>query len=95
MWRNTIPAGHGWLIAGVLEPGFVWSTADAGEAQHGSTALEDVTVPIAFAGPGIGHAVVHRAVRTVDIAPTLAALLGVQPDTSLDGVPLTELVGSR
>jgi hypothetical protein len=95
LWRNSIPAGHGWLIAGVLEPGFVWSTADAGEAEHGSTALEDVTVPIVFAGPGIGHAVVHRGVRTVDIAPTLAALLGVKPDMAIDGVPLTEIVGHR
>ena len=95
LWRNEIPTGHGWLFAAVLEPGFVWSPADERQAQHGSTALEDVTVPIAFAGPGIGHAVIHRAVRTVDIAPTLAALLGVQPDTPLDGAPLTEISGSR
>jgi hypothetical protein len=95
LWRNSIPAGHGWLIAGVLEPGFVWSTPDAGQAEHGSTATEDVTVPIAFAGPGIARAVVHRAVRTVDIAPTLAALLRVKPDEPVDGVPLTEIVGGR
>ena len=79
----------------MLEPGFVWSTPDAGQAQHGSTASEDVTVPIAFAGPGIKHAVVHRGVRTVDIAPTLATLLGVKPDMPIDGVPLPEIVGSR
>jgi hypothetical protein len=95
LWRNAIPEGHGWLFAAVLEPGFVWSTPDPGQAQHGSTASEDVTVPMAFAGPGIGHAVLHRGVRTVDIAPTLAALLGVKPDTPLDGVPLAEIVGSR
>jgi arylsulfatase A-like enzyme len=95
LWRNSIPGGHGWLIAGVLEPGFVWSTPDAGQAEHGSTAPEDITVPIAFAGPGIPHAVVHRSVRTVDIAPTLAALLGVKPDMPLDGVPLPEIVGRR
>ncbi len=95
LWRNTIPGGYGWLFAAVLEPGFVWSTPNAGEAEHGSTASEDVTVPIAFMGPGIGHAVVHRGVRTVDIAPTLAALLGVKPDMPLDGVPLAEIVGGR
>ncbi|MGH7498465.1 MAG: hypothetical protein ACREL3_06390, partial [Gemmatimonadales bacterium] len=94
LWRNTIPPGHGWLVAGVLEPGFVWSRAGAGEAEHGSTAAEDVTVPIAFVGPGIGRAVVHRPVRTVDIAPTLAKLLGVRPDERLDGVALPEIAGA-
>ena len=95
LWRNTIPPGYGWLIAGVLEPGFVWSPAGVRSAEHGSTAPEDVTVPIAFVGPGIGHMVVHRPVRTVDIAPTLAALLGVQPEDRLDGEPLAEVVGGR
>ncbi len=95
LWRNTIPAGYGWLIAGVLEPGFVWSTADAPDAEHGSTAPADVTVPIAFVGPGVRRATVHRPVRTVDIAPTLAELLGVRPTERLDGVPLKEIVGGR
>ena len=95
LWRNNIPPGYGWLIAGVLEPGFVWSTEGAGVAEHGSTAEEDVTVPIAFVGPGIGRAVIHRPVRTVDIAPTLAKVLGVRPAERLDGVALTEIPGAR
>ena len=92
LWRNTIPPGYGWLIAGVLEPGFVWSTEQSGEAEHGSTANEDVTVPMAFLGPEIPKAVIHRVVRTVDIAPTLAILLGVRPWERLDGVPLGEVL---
>ncbi len=95
LWRNTIPSGYGWLLAGVLEPGFVWSRADVGAAEHGSTAVLDRTVPIAFMGPGIEARVVHRAVRTVDIAPTLARLLGVRPSERLDGVPLAEVAGDR
>ncbi len=95
LWRNTLPAGYGWLIAAVLEPGFVWSTADAGAAEHGSTAELDVMVPIAFVGPGIARAVIHRPVRTVDIAPTLAELLGVRPAERLDGAALKEIVGGR
>lgn len=93
LWRNTIPAGYGWLIAAVPEPGFVWSTANAGIAEHGSTAELDVTVPIAFVGPGIARAIIHRPVRTVDIAPTLAEMLGVRPEERLDGVALPEIVG--
>jgi hypothetical protein len=95
LWSNAIPPDHGWLFAVVLKPGWVFSPPNSVDAQHGSTALEDVTVPIAFAGPGIRHVVVHRPVRSVDIAPTLAELLGVKPDMPLDGVPLTEIVGSR
>lgn len=94
LWRNTLPRGYGWLIAAVLEPGFVWSTEAAGVAEHGSTAAEDVTVPIAFVGPGIPRAISHRPVRTVDIAPTVAELLNVRPAERLDGVPLREIVGA-
>jgi hypothetical protein len=92
LWRNAIPAGYGWLIAAVLEPGFVWSKEHAGEAEHGSTSNEDVTVPIGFVGPGIPPAVIHRPVRTVDIAPTLAILLGVRPLERLTGAPLREVL---
>jgi hypothetical protein len=95
LWRNNLPQGYGWLIAAVLEPGFVWSTEGAGVAEHGSTAELDVTVPIAFVGPGIARAVIHRPVRTVDIAPTLAELLGVRPAERLDGAALPEIVGGR
>ena len=95
LWRNTLPAGYGWLIAAVLQPGSVWSDADAGAAEHGSTAELDVTVPIAFVGPGIPRALIHRTVRTVDIAPTLAELLGVRPAERLDGAALPEIVSGR
>lgn len=92
LWRNSIPPGHGWLIAAAIQPGFVWSLHDEVSAEHGSTAPLDLTVPIVVAGPGIRHAVVHRPVRTVDIAPTLAILLGVRPSERLDGEPLPEIV---
>jgi hypothetical protein len=32
-------------------------------------------------------------VRTVDIGPTLAALIGVRPTEPLDGMVLTEAIG--
>jgi hypothetical protein len=92
LWRNSIPSGFGWLIAAAIQPGFVWSRSNEPAAEHGSTAPLDLTVPIIVAGPGITHAVVHRRVRTVDIAPTLAALLGVRTAERLDGEPLREIV---
>ena len=41
-----------------------------------------------FYGPGIPRARRTEFVRTVDIAPTLARLLGVKPLEKLDGAPL-------
>jgi arylsulfatase A-like enzyme len=92
LWRHSIPPGYGWLIAAAIQPGFVWSRPDEPSAEHGSTAPLDLTVPIVVAGPGVRHAVVHRTVRTADIAPTLAILLGVRPAERLDGEPLREIV---
>lgn len=95
LWKNQIPSGFGWLICAAIEPGFVWSAPGRTLAEHGSTAPLDVTVPIAFLGPGIRPARLDRPVRTVDIAPTLAALIGVRPTEALDGVVLPEIVGPQ
>jgi arylsulfatase A-like enzyme len=42
-------------------------------------------------GSGIRAGEYTRPVRTVDIAPTLARLLGVRPTERLDGVSLREV----
>jgi predicted AlkP superfamily pyrophosphatase or phosphodiesterase len=62
-------------------------------AQHGSAYDYDRRVPIIFWGPWPGE---HRidAASTVDIAPTLAKELGIEPEERLDGVPLN-LSGSH
>lgn len=94
LWKNQLPEGFGWLLSAAIEPGYVWSPARK-IAEHGSTAELDVNVPIAFLGPGLRPARVQRPVRTVDIAPTLAALLGIRPTEPLDGQILPEVVGRR
>jgi arylsulfatase A-like enzyme len=38
---------------------------------------------------------VSRRVHTVDVAPTLCALLGTQPPSAADGVPLVEVLPGR
>jgi len=53
--------------------------------SHGSPYRYDTWVPIVFAGPGIQPGVHDEYVRTVDIAPTLAALLGITPPANVDG----------
>ncbi len=94
MWRRLIPPGHDWLIAASMEPGWL-ITSSTTDATHGTTNLLDVRVPILFRGPGIRPARVLRPVGVVDIAPTLAAVIGVIPTETLDGNPLFEVVETR
>jgi len=42
-------------------------------------------VPIIFWGPGIARGARGSSARVVDMAPTLAALLGITPLEPLDG----------
>jgi hypothetical protein len=92
-WRRTLPSDFGWLIAAAVKPEYVWSDGGATGTTHGQMNPEDLNVPIVFMGPGIRAARVTRPVRTVDIGPTLAALIGVRPTEPLDGTVLTEAIG--
>lgn len=62
-------------------------------AIHGSPWTYDTFVPILFAGPGIPNLVVSRRVTPYDIAPTLAAYLGIKPPSGSVGDVLPEVVG--
>jgi predicted AlkP superfamily pyrophosphatase or phosphodiesterase len=64
-------------------------------ANHGSPYEYDAHVPLIFMGPGIPHSKVDRRVSSVDVAPTLAALLGIDPPGDLDGKVLKEVAGSK
>lgn len=56
--------------------------------SHISPHAYDRHVPLIFAGPGIQAGEHHERVRTVDIAPTLAGLLGIDAPADIDGVSL-------
>jgi len=56
---------------------------------HGSVYDYDSWVPMIFVGPGIAPANFDRRVATVDMAPTLASLLGVTAPDDLHGVDLS------
>lgn len=91
-WRRTIPKDFDWIAAASIAPGYIWSYSPA-TTTHGSPNADDRLVPILFMGKGIAAAAHERRARTIDIAPTLAALLGVTPLERLDGVVLNEVVG--
>ncbi|MBM3790082.1 MAG: alkaline phosphatase family protein [Acidobacteria bacterium] len=54
-------------------------------STHGSPYPFDTHVPLIVAGPGVAPGTVGARVRTVDIAPTLAGLLGIVPPGPIDG----------
>ena len=60
--------------------------------MHGSPWRYDTHVPVVFAGAGLRPAVVGRRVRTMDVAPTLAALLGLTAPAGAEGDVLAEVL---
>ena len=58
--------------------------------QHGAPHDYDTHVPVLFYGPAFRGGRYDGYTRTVDIAPTLAAILGVPPTEAVDGRVLEE-----
>ncbi|NIM01261.1 MAG: hypothetical protein GTO30_10420 [Acidobacteria bacterium] len=54
-------------------------------ANHGSVYTYDTHVPLVFLGAGVTAGRVDTPVWTVDLAPTLAGCLGIEPPAGLDG----------
>lgn len=87
-WLNTIPPDVGAELMVTLEPKFVFGGANS--AEHGQPSDDDTHVALLFWGAGIRPGTNTNRVSVVDIAPTLAALLGVQPTEPIQGRVLTE-----
>jgi phosphonoacetate hydrolase len=78
-------------------PDMVWSTSAAagnGLGSHGGMSLAQSRAPLLMHGPGLVASLVeHPLVRVVDLAPTVAALLGVAPVSGIArGHEATELM---
>jgi hypothetical protein len=91
-WRRSLPPSLPYLAVFATAPGFIWSPGKP-TAEHGTPNAMTLSVPISFIGAAIPTGRHERLVRTVDIAPTLAALLGVKPTERLDGSPIAEVLG--
>jgi len=61
-------------------------------ATHGSPWSYDTFVPVIFAAPGVQPQTVTRRIHTIDIAPTLSAILGIKPPSGSRGNVLVEAV---
>lgn len=93
-WRRTLPANVGWIAAFGAARDFVWSGGKT-TAEHGTPNALDLSVPISFIGANVAKGRYERLVRTVDIAPTLAMLIGIAPTEPIDGSAIKELVTKR
>jgi predicted AlkP superfamily pyrophosphatase or phosphodiesterase len=100
-WRRSVEPDFPWLAAASLAPGYIWSYHPAA-TTHGTTNPDDVRVPIVFMGKGIRPGLYDRTrtatappPRTIDIGPTIAALLGLKPLEPVEGIPLPEVVTPR
>lgn len=92
-WRRQLPSDFEWLAAGVAAEGYQWNGSSK-STSHGTTNTSDVRVPIVFWNTGARPSHPARVARTVDIAPTLARIIGVTPTERVEGRPLAEVVGS-
>jgi len=60
-------------------------------STHGSPYRYDTHVAMVFWGAGLQSKTVTREVHTVDVAPTIAKLLGITYPSTVDGIPLPEV----
>src|SRR5256714_1482158 len=67
-------------LIGIAQHGVVYTGKKGKIAEHGGDAPADRDVPILVAAPGVNHGrQVDRPVQTTQIAPTILALLGLDP----------------
>lgn len=84
LYRNSLSEEHRPDL--ILQPvrGCLLSPYPSG-TSHGSPYDYDRNVPLVFYGPGVAQGASDARAATIDIAPTLAELLGVAAPEGLDG----------
>jgi hypothetical protein len=89
-WLHAIPPDLGAVLTVTFKEGYYWYTTRY--ATHGSPHDLDAHIPMLFMGSSFTAGRFAQPVRSVDIAPTLAAVLGVDPIEPVDGRVLTEII---
>jgi predicted AlkP superfamily pyrophosphatase or phosphodiesterase len=82
-WLHMLPVDGPVRAVVTLEPFGYWHSVSY--ATHGQPHDYDTQVPVILWGPGIVKGRRAGEARVVDMAPTLASLLGVRPLEPLDG----------
>ncbi|NGM60892.1 alkaline phosphatase family protein [Sphingobacterium sp. SGG-5] len=81
------------VIQIIAEPQWYSGNPRATGTSHGVWSPYDAHIPLVFMGWGIKPGVSNKAVRIVDIAPTLASLLHVTEPNGNIGKPIVEVLG--
>jgi hypothetical protein len=84
LYRNSFDPERSGDLTVQPAPTCLFSVSSSG-TSHGTPYLYDRAVPLVFFGPGVSPGVVRGRAATVDIAPTLARAIGLEPPASLDG----------
>ncbi len=84
-WLHMFRPGGNAIIAITLEP---FNYIGTGVSSHGTPHDYDARVPVLFFGSAFRHGRDEGKARVVDMAPTLAHLLGLTPAERLDGAIL-------
>ena len=81
----------------VFKPGWLINDFDGltVASTHGSSWRYDKFVPVIFAGNGMTAQHVFREIATVDVAPTLSAIMGITYPSGSVGKPLVEVLQTR
>lgn len=73
--------------------GFALSEPESGEFRGSHSSLAEIQVPLLLAGAGVRRGAPPKEAGLVDVAPTIAHLLGVRPPADAQGRALTESLG--
>jgi hypothetical protein len=92
-WVQMLPPDMPAELVVTLEPNVYW--AGVFYATHGSPHDYDAHVPVIFYGPWFERGRYTNTVRVVDMAPTVAQVLGVRPTEPLDGRVLSNALRKR
>lgn len=94
-WLHHLSPDAGVVLTVTPQPGSVWEIPNVPIAMHGLPTDDDAHVPIILWGRGVRRGSYAGRMNTVDIAPTLAALLGISPLSLVDGRARTDALVPR
>ena len=72
--------------------GFAFVEPERGASRGGHGSTREMRVPLLISGAGVRAGAAPKDARLVDVAPTIAALLGVRPPADAQGRVLDELL---